>query len=89
VKNQFVWVGCIALVAVALVGLILTSVLILEKEERQVVTDPPSTFTNPDGSHAEIDVKSVAEATLNNISNEPVCIGLSSCVSCETRSSGA
>jgi hypothetical protein len=72
VKSQFVWVGYIALVAVALVGLFLTSVLILEKEERQVVTDPPSTFTNPAGIHVEMDVNSAEGATLNDISNEPL-----------------
>jgi hypothetical protein len=48
-KNQIVWVGCIALVTVAVVGLFLTDTLILEKEGRQAVTDPPSTFTNPAG----------------------------------------
>jgi hypothetical protein len=72
VKNQIVWVGYIALVTVALVGLFLTNVLILEKEERQVVTDPPSTFTNPAGIHVEMDVNSAAQVALNDISNEPL-----------------
>jgi hypothetical protein len=58
------------LVAVALVGLFPTNVLILGKEERQAVTGPPSTFTNPAGVHAEMDVNSATEATLNDISNE-------------------
>jgi len=70
VKNQIVWVGCTALVAVALVGLFPTNVLILGKEERQAVIGSPSTFTNPAGVHAEMDVNSATEATLNNISNE-------------------
>ena len=69
-KNQIVWVGCTALVAVALVGLFPTNVLILGKEERQAVIGSPSTFTNPAGVHAEMDVNSATEATLNNISNE-------------------
>jgi hypothetical protein len=58
------------LVAVALVGLFPTNVLILGKEERQAVIGSPSTFTNPAGVHAEMDVNSATEATLNNISNE-------------------
>jgi hypothetical protein len=72
VKNQIVWVGYIALVIVALVGLFLTSVLILGKGERQVVTGSPSTFTNPAGIHVEMDVNSATGATLNDISNEPL-----------------
>jgi hypothetical protein len=72
VKNQIVWVGCTALVAVALVGLFPTDVLILGKEERQAFTGPPSTFTNPAGIHAEIDVNSATGTTLNDISNEPL-----------------
>jgi hypothetical protein len=71
-ENQIVWVGCIALAAVAVVGLFLTSVLILEKEEREAVTGLPPTFTNPGGIHAEMDVNSAAGATLNDISYEPV-----------------
>jgi hypothetical protein len=70
VKSQFVWVGCTALVAVALVGFFPTNVLILGKEERQAVIGSPSTFTNPAGIHAEMDINSATEATLNNISNE-------------------
>jgi hypothetical protein len=58
------------LVAVALVGFFPTNVLILGKEERQAVTGSPSTFTNPAGIHAEMDINSATEATLNNISNE-------------------
>jgi hypothetical protein len=72
VKNQIVWVGCIALVAVALVGLFLTGIPILGKEERQAVTSSPSTFTNSAGVHAEMDVNSATGATLNDISNGPV-----------------
>jgi hypothetical protein len=72
VKNQIVWVGYIALVTVALVGLFLTSVLILGKGERQAVTGSPSTFTNLAGVHAGMDVNSAAGATLNDISNEPL-----------------
>jgi hypothetical protein len=71
-KNQIVWVGCIALVTVAVVGLFLTDTLILEKEGRQAVTDPPSTFTNPAGIHAEMDINSATGAILNDISNEPL-----------------
>jgi hypothetical protein len=58
------------LVAVALVGLFPTNVLILGKEERQAVIGSPSTFTNPAGVHAEMDVNSVAQVALNDISNE-------------------
>jgi hypothetical protein len=72
VKNQIVWVGYIALVTVALVGLFLTSVLILGKGERQAVTGSPSTFTNLASVHAGMDVNSAAGATLNDISNEPL-----------------
>jgi hypothetical protein len=65
-------VSCIALVTVAVVGLFLTDVPFLGKEERQAVTGPPSTFTNPAGVHAGMDVNSAAGATLNDISNEPL-----------------
>lgn len=64
--------SCIALVTVAVVGLFLTDVPFLGKEERQAVTGPPSTFTNPAGVHAGMDVNSAAGATLNDISNEPL-----------------
>jgi hypothetical protein len=60
------------LVAVALVGLFLTGIPILGKEERQAVTSSPSTFTNSAGVHAEMDVNSATGATLNDISNGPV-----------------
>jgi hypothetical protein len=70
VKNQVIWVSCIALVTVAVVGFFLINVLILGKEERQAVTGLPSTFTNPAGVHAGMDVNSAARATLNDISNE-------------------
>jgi hypothetical protein len=72
VKNQGIWVSCIALVTVAVVGLFLTDVPFLGKEERQAVTVLSPTFTNPAGIHAEIDVNSVAQVALNDISNEPL-----------------
>jgi hypothetical protein len=72
VKNQGIWVSCIALVTVAVVGLFLTDVPFLGKEERQAVTVLSPTFTNPAGIHAEMDINSATGAILNDISNEPL-----------------
>jgi cytochrome b subunit of formate dehydrogenase len=47
VKNQVIWASCIALVTVAVVGLFLTDVPFLGKEERQAVTVLPPTTHIP------------------------------------------
>jgi hypothetical protein len=44
VKNQVIWVSCIALVTVAVVGLFLTDVTILRKDRPLPFCLPPRTF---------------------------------------------